>query len=245
MEFSERLKELRSEKGISQAKLAADIHISRSAVAKWENGLGLPSDESLKMLAEYFGVGVGELQLRRDTAQGYHRCVNGHAAHAVVGDRDGDGIDGGIVGHAGLGTDLLTDTVGVGANLVEAQFGKGEGAVGGILHGADDVAGFVQYIGVGSGNPGCPGQCDLHLAKIGAAKENIDDRHNDVVGQALGDGGECTADDSTNSQCHGVALDGKFLKFGPPAGFLNFYILFTHKCVLLCLFLVYITLLGC
>ena len=42
MEFSEKLKELRSEKGISQAKLAADIHISRSAVAKWENGLGLP-----------------------------------------------------------------------------------------------------------------------------------------------------------------------------------------------------------
>ena len=61
MEFSEKLKELRSEKGISQAKLAADIHISRSAVAKWENGLGLPNDESLKMLAEYFGVGVGEL----------------------------------------------------------------------------------------------------------------------------------------------------------------------------------------
>ena len=61
MEFSEKLKELRSEKGISQAKLAADIHISRSAVAKWENGLGLPNDESLKMLSEYFGVGIGEL----------------------------------------------------------------------------------------------------------------------------------------------------------------------------------------
>ena len=61
MEFSEKLKELRSEKGISQAKLAADIHISRSAVAKWENGLGLPNDESLKMLSEYFGVVIGEL----------------------------------------------------------------------------------------------------------------------------------------------------------------------------------------
>ncbi len=61
MEFSEKLKELRNDKGISQAKLATDIHISRSAVAKWENGLGLPSDESLKMLAEYFGVGIGEL----------------------------------------------------------------------------------------------------------------------------------------------------------------------------------------
>lgn len=61
MEFSEKLRELRNAKGVSQAKLAADIHISRSAVAKWENGLGLPSDESLKILAEYFGVTIGEL----------------------------------------------------------------------------------------------------------------------------------------------------------------------------------------
>ena len=61
MEFSEKLKELRGEKGISQAKLAADIHISRSAVAKWENGLGLPNDESLKLLADYFGITIDEL----------------------------------------------------------------------------------------------------------------------------------------------------------------------------------------
>ena len=61
MEFSEKLRELRVQKNISQAKLAADIHISRSAVAKWENGLGLPSDESLKLLADYFGVAVDEL----------------------------------------------------------------------------------------------------------------------------------------------------------------------------------------
>ena len=47
MEFSEKLKELRQQKGVSQTKLAADIHISRSAVAKWENGLGLPSEDSL------------------------------------------------------------------------------------------------------------------------------------------------------------------------------------------------------
>ena len=39
MEFCDKLKELRAEKGISQTKLAADIHISRSAVAKWENGI--------------------------------------------------------------------------------------------------------------------------------------------------------------------------------------------------------------
>ena len=34
MEFGTKLKELRATKGVSQAKLAADIHISRSAVAK-------------------------------------------------------------------------------------------------------------------------------------------------------------------------------------------------------------------
>lgn len=70
MEFSEKLRELRLQKGISQAKLAADIHISRSAVAKWENGLGLPSEESLKILAEYFNIGIGELM------PGQSKCRN-------------------------------------------------------------------------------------------------------------------------------------------------------------------------
>ena len=65
MDFSTKLKELRGEKGISQAKLAADIHISRSAVAKWENGLGLPNDESLKLLADYFGITIDELSRTR------------------------------------------------------------------------------------------------------------------------------------------------------------------------------------
>ena len=39
MQFNERLKELRLKKGISQAELAKAIFVSRSAVAKWENGL--------------------------------------------------------------------------------------------------------------------------------------------------------------------------------------------------------------
>lgn len=69
MEFSEKLRELRAAKGVSQAKLAADIHISRSAVAKWENGLGLPNDESLRLLAEYFGVGTGELLPDKSNAE--------------------------------------------------------------------------------------------------------------------------------------------------------------------------------
>ena len=69
MEFCDRLRELRAEKGVSQSKLAADIHISRSAVAKWENGLGLPNDESLKLLSEYFGVSIDELLPDKPTAE--------------------------------------------------------------------------------------------------------------------------------------------------------------------------------
>lgn len=61
MEFHQRLKQLRGQRGISQRELAEQIHISRSAVAKWENGLGLPGEESARLLAEYFGVTVEEL----------------------------------------------------------------------------------------------------------------------------------------------------------------------------------------
>lgn len=69
MEFCDKLKELRAVKGVSQTKLAADIHISRSAVAKWENGLGLPNDESLKLLSEYFGVSIEDLLPDKPTAE--------------------------------------------------------------------------------------------------------------------------------------------------------------------------------
>jgi len=61
MQFNEKLKELRLKKGISQAALAEKIFVSRSAVAKWENGLGLPSEQSLNMLADFFEVGPSEL----------------------------------------------------------------------------------------------------------------------------------------------------------------------------------------
>lgn len=56
MEFKDKLKKLRKERGISQQRLAEEIFVSRSAVAKWENGLGLPCKESLDLLCSYFGV---------------------------------------------------------------------------------------------------------------------------------------------------------------------------------------------
>ncbi len=67
MQFNERLKELRLKKGISQAELAKVIFVSRSAVAKWENGLGLPSETSLNLLAEYFSIGKEEFFADKQT----------------------------------------------------------------------------------------------------------------------------------------------------------------------------------
>ena len=87
MEFGARLKELRAQKGVSQAKLAADIHISRSAVAKWENGLGLPNDESLRMLSEYFGVPISELvpdKSNAETIVSKNQTID-HQKKAIIG----------------------------------------------------------------------------------------------------------------------------------------------------------------
>ena len=38
MELKEKLKSLRMNRGLTQAKLASAIYVSRSTVAKWENG---------------------------------------------------------------------------------------------------------------------------------------------------------------------------------------------------------------
>lgn len=59
MEFKDKLKAARKERNLSQQALADAIYVSRSAVAKWENGLGLPSPESMEALEGYFGVEPG------------------------------------------------------------------------------------------------------------------------------------------------------------------------------------------
>ncbi len=61
MEFKDNLKKLRKDKGITQQELADTIFVSRSAIAKWENGLGLPGEESIQALQRFFGVSLSEL----------------------------------------------------------------------------------------------------------------------------------------------------------------------------------------
>ncbi len=56
MELKDKLKQLRKEKGLSQAQLAELLFVSRSTVAKWENGLGLPNPESMERLEQEFEI---------------------------------------------------------------------------------------------------------------------------------------------------------------------------------------------
>ena len=61
MEFKENLKRLRMHEGLTQAQLAEKLFVSRSTVAKWENGLGLPNPESMATLEKLFDICASEL----------------------------------------------------------------------------------------------------------------------------------------------------------------------------------------
>ena len=66
MEFKNRLIELRKAKGLTQQELADEIFVSRSAVAKWENGNGIPDRGNLESLCTFFGVNADELLSQED-----------------------------------------------------------------------------------------------------------------------------------------------------------------------------------
>ena len=67
MLFQDTLKELRKKKGISQYDLADALNISRSVIAKLETGLTLPSEESIRLLMDYFNVSREELFKNEET----------------------------------------------------------------------------------------------------------------------------------------------------------------------------------
>ena len=54
--FAERLKELRSENGLTQTELAKKTGVSQAAIAKWESGDRTPNLDCLIILAKFFNV---------------------------------------------------------------------------------------------------------------------------------------------------------------------------------------------
>lgn len=61
MDFGEKLKALRTERGLTQEQLAARLYVSRTAVSKWETGGGSPNLDSLQAVGRLFDVSVDDL----------------------------------------------------------------------------------------------------------------------------------------------------------------------------------------
>ncbi len=65
MEFSQNLKMLRKQKGVTQQRLADILCVDKTSISKWENGFNYPNQNIQMMIADYFGVSVDYL-LGRD-----------------------------------------------------------------------------------------------------------------------------------------------------------------------------------
>lgn len=61
MEFSERLKDLRKQAGLTQVDVAERLGISQPAYASWERGLKKPTQDNLVKIAQILSVSVDYL----------------------------------------------------------------------------------------------------------------------------------------------------------------------------------------
>lgn len=63
MKFSEQIKKLRRDQGLTQEELAAKIHVTRQAVSNWENDKNLPDLETLIVISQTFQLSLDQLIL--------------------------------------------------------------------------------------------------------------------------------------------------------------------------------------
>lgn len=59
--FTNRLKELRAEKKISQLKFSNEMGVVQQTISKWESGISEPEYDMLIKIAKYFGVSIDYL----------------------------------------------------------------------------------------------------------------------------------------------------------------------------------------
>lgn len=59
--FGERLKELRTEKGLSQKALASKLGCNQSMISFWENGVNEPTESAIRKAALFFEVSADYL----------------------------------------------------------------------------------------------------------------------------------------------------------------------------------------
>lgn len=73
MRFSETLKKLRQDKGITQEELAKETFISRSTISKFESGSLYPTKDNAERLANFFDVDVEDLNIDEKDASSVNK----------------------------------------------------------------------------------------------------------------------------------------------------------------------------
>ena len=63
MEFSEQIKQIRKDSGLTQEAFAEKVHVTRQAVSNWENNKNLPDIETLIVISQVFHISLDELIL--------------------------------------------------------------------------------------------------------------------------------------------------------------------------------------
>ena len=67
MSFSEKLTQLRRQKGWSQEELGEKLDVTRQTVSKWELGSTTPEMEKLIAMSELLGISIDELVKDNET----------------------------------------------------------------------------------------------------------------------------------------------------------------------------------
>lgn len=59
--FSQKLKELRSERGLTQKQIAEQLNMSQQGYARWESGKIQPSIPTIEKFANFFNIPIAQL----------------------------------------------------------------------------------------------------------------------------------------------------------------------------------------
>lgn len=69
----QRLKELRTEAGLTQKEIAEKIHVGQNSYSNWENGNRKPTAEITSKLADFFKVPIDYLLGKSDIRNPYEK----------------------------------------------------------------------------------------------------------------------------------------------------------------------------
>ena len=70
------ISELRHKRNISQEELSNIIHVDRTLISKWENGVNIPDIEMLSTLSSYFNVSIEELIYGEEQNKNNYKKIN-------------------------------------------------------------------------------------------------------------------------------------------------------------------------